>query len=146
MELKILWASMWGAAEEVAGRGKTLAESKNIDAEMIELNDVSMDQLKEMKNVAVVTSTTGHGDLPTNGEEFYDALKIADLNLREMKFSVCALGDSSHTYFCGAGKKVDERLQQLGAVRILDRQECDGDDEGSDDWAENFLTRLSNGT
>ena len=79
MELKILWASMWGAAEEVAERVKTLAESKNIDAEMIELNDVSMDQLKEMKNVAVVTSTTGHGDLPTNGEEFYDALKIACL-------------------------------------------------------------------
>ena len=50
MELKILWASMWGAAEEVAERVKTLAESKNIDAEMIELNDVSMDQLSRQKS------------------------------------------------------------------------------------------------
>ena len=146
MELKILWASMYGNAEYVANRVDKLAQERNFETEMIELNDVTMSSLQKMKNVAVVTSTTGQGDLPTNGEWFWEDLKKADIDLSNIRYSVCALGDSSHTYFCGAGKKVDERLQQLGAVRILDRQECDGDDEGSDDWAENFLTRLSNGT
>ena len=136
---------MYGNAEYVANRVDKLAQERNFETEMIELNDVTMSSLQKMKNVAVVTSTTGQGDLPTNGEWFWEDLKKADIDLSNIRYSVCALGDSSHTYFCGAGKKVDERLQQLGAVKVLDRQECDGDDEGSDDWAETFLTKLANG-
>ena len=136
---------MYGNAEYVAQRVERLAQERNFETEMIELNDVTMSSLQKMKNVAVVTSTTGQGDLPTNGEWFWEDLKKADIDLSNIRYSVCALGDSSHTYFCGAGKKVDERLQQLGAVKVLDRQECDGDDEGSDDWAETFLTKLANG-
>ena len=59
-----------------------------------------------------------------------------------MKYSVCALGDSSHEEFCGAGKKVDTRLAELGARKVLSRVECDGDDTGSHKWAEEFLTKL----
>ena len=36
---------------------------------------------------------------------------------------MCALGDSSHFDFCGAGRKVDEKFQELGAKKILDRHE-----------------------
>ena len=142
MELKILWASMYGNAEYVAARVEKMATKKNFNVEMFEMNDVSMSDLQKMQNVAVVTSTTGHGDLPTNGEWFWGDLEKADIDLSNMKYSVCALGDSSHEEFCGAGKKVDTRLAELGARKVLSRVECDGDDTGSHNWAEEFLTKL----
>tara|TARA_Y100000592_G_C5281248_1_gene226386 strand:+ start:125 stop:568 length:444 start_codon:yes stop_codon:yes gene_type:complete len=142
MELKILWASMYGNAEYVAQRVEKLAEEKNFEVEMIEMNDVTMDSLSKMENVAIVTSTTGQGDLPTNGEWFWDDLEKTDISLQNVRYSVCALGDSSHAEFCNAGRKVDKRFEELGAVKILERQECDGDDAGSHKWAVDFLEKL----
>ena len=110
----------------------------------LELNEVNISDFSKMKNVAIVTSTTGEGDLPTNGDDFWDDLKNSDINLKELTYSVCALGDSSHDIFCGAGKKVDEKLTQLGANKILDRQDCDGSDEGSEEWGNAFLNQIKN--
>ncbi len=133
---------MYGNAEYVAQRVEKLAEEKNFEVEMLELNDVTMSNLANMENVAVVTSTTGNGDLPTNGEWFWDDLKKTDIDLSKIRYSVCALGDRSHAHFCNAGKQVDEKFEELGAKKLLDRQECDGDDAGSHQWAVNFLEKL----
>tara|TARA_B100000674_G_scaffold116191_1_gene87453 strand:+ start:470 stop:910 length:441 start_codon:yes stop_codon:yes gene_type:complete len=140
--LNILWASMSGTAENVANNLNEKAISKGFDTNLLELNQVTMNDLSNMKNVAIVTSTTGEGDLPTNGEDFWDDLKGYEQNFNNLNYSVCALGDSSHNIFCGAGKKVDEKLSQLGAKKILDRQDCDGSDEGSEDWGDNFLDKI----
>ena len=141
-KLNILWASMSGTAENVANTLNEKAKSMGFDTNQLELNQVTMNDLLSMKKVAIVTSTTGEGDLPTNGEDFWDDLKNSNENFKDLKYSVCALGDSSHDIFCGAGKKVDEKLTQLGAQRVLDRQDCDGSDEGSDAWGNNFLDKI----
>ena len=142
-KLNILWASMSGTAENVANNLNEKAKLKGFDINKLELNQVTMNDLSNMKNVAIVTSTTGEGDLPTNGEDFWDDLKNTDKNFQNLRYSVCALGDSSHDVFCGAGKKVDERLEKLGAQKVLDRQDCDGSDEGSEEWGSIFLDKLS---
>ena len=72
-----------------------------------------MDDLVIMKKVLVVTSTTGDGDLPMMGEEFWTELSEAEISLSNIEYSVCALGDSSHFDFCGAGKKVDEKFSGM---------------------------------
>ena len=95
-----------------------------------------------MNKLLIITSTTGDGDLPMMGEEFWNELSESELDLSAMEYSVCALGDSSHHDFCGAGKKVDTRLEELGAKKVLDRQECDGDTEGSEEWAELAMEKL----
>ena len=141
-KLNILWASMSGTAENVANKLNEKAKSIGFDTNQLELNQVTMNDLSLMKNVAIVTSTTGEGDLPTNGEDFWDDLKNCDKTFNNLKYSVCALGDRGHDIFCGAGKKVDEKLSQLGAQKILDRQDCDGSDEGSEDWGNNFLDKI----
>ena len=141
MKLNILWASMWGNAEDVAVNFKDIAESKGHEVDMQELNDVSMDALALMKDAVIVTSTTGQGDLPSNGEQFWYALEETNTNMNNLTYSVCALGDTSHTHFCGAGNKVNDRLKELGATRKKDIQECDGDDEGSEEW---FVDLLEN--
>ena len=141
-KLNLLWASEMGTAMEVADNIALIAKEKSIDVNQVELNDVSMDDLAGMKKVLVVTSTTGDGDLPMMGEDFWKELSEAKINLSNIEYSVCALGDSSHFDFCGAGRKVDEKFQELGASKILDRHECDGDTEGYEDWAKNSLEKL----
>ena len=141
-ELNILWASMSGNAEDVAKILDEKAKNMGLKTNKVELNDVSMSDFVKMKNVAIVTSTTGEGDLPTNGEDFWDDLKAFSKELPNLNYSVCALGDRSHDIFCGAGKKVDQKLTQLNANKILDMQECDGDDTGSDEWGNSFLEKI----
>ena len=141
--LNILWASTGGNAENVANRLNDKAKQLGIEINQQELNEVSIKKFSEMKNVAVVTSTFGEGDFPANGEEFWQDIENKDLDLKEMNYSVCALGDSSHDIFCGAGKKLDEKLIKSGANKILERQECDGSDEGSEEWSENFLKKIN---
>lgn len=141
-KLNLLWASEMGTAMEVADNIALMAKEKSIDVNQVELNDVSMDDLVIMKKVLVVTSTTGEGDLPMMGEDFWTELSEAEINLSNIEYSVCALGDSSHFDFCGAGRKVDEKFQELGAKKILDRHECDGDTEGYEDWSKNALEKL----
>ena len=141
-ELNILWASMSGNAEDVAKLLNDKAQKMGFITNKVELNDVSMTEFASMKNVAIITSTTGEGDLPTNGEDFWDDLNASSKELQNLNYSVCALGDRSHDIFCGAGKKVDEKLIQLKANKVLDRQECDGDDSGSDEWGNSFLEKI----
>ena len=141
-KLNLLWASEMGTAMEVADNIALMAKEKLIDVNQAELNDVSMDDLVIMKKVLVVTSTTGDGDLPMMGEDFWIELSEAEINLSNIEYSLCALGDSTHFDFCGAGRKVDEKFQELGAKKILDRHECDGDTEGYEDWSKNALEKL----
>ena len=54
-----------------------------------------------------ITSSTGDGDLPMMGEDFWAALENADISLKNLKYSVCALGNRNYFSFCGAGKKID---------------------------------------
>ena len=133
---------MSGTAENVADKLNEKAKLMGFDTNQLELNLVTINDISLMKNVAIVNSTTGEGDLPTNGEDFWDDLKNSDKNFNNLKYSVCALGDRGHDIFCGAGKKVDEKLSQLGAQKMLDRQDCDGSDEGSEDWGNNFLDKI----
>ena len=140
VKVNILWASMFGTAEDVANDVHEKVKDKGV--EIFEMNDVSMEDFQAMENVVFVSSSTGQGDVPTNGENFYSELEKAELDLSKTKYAVCALGDSSHTNFCGAGKKIDARMEALGATRIVDRHECDGDDEGAREYSEDSIAKL----
>ena len=59
-KLNILWASMWGAAEDVAKMTEEKAIEQGLEVNMMEMNSVTMQNLQTMDNVAIVTSTTGH--------------------------------------------------------------------------------------
>ena len=141
-KINILWASMSGTAESVAKEFEQKVLSKGYEANTLELNEVSMNDLSNMDTVAIITSTTGDGDLPTNGDDFWADLEQSKLNLGNLKYSVCALGDRSHEIFCGAGNKINKKLMELGAKQILNIQECDGSDEGSDEWGNKFLEKI----
>tara|TARA_B100000575_G_C22932239_1_gene540160 strand:- start:223 stop:633 length:411 start_codon:yes stop_codon:yes gene_type:complete len=134
---------MFGTAEDVANDVyESTKDSLGFDVEINEMNDVDIEAFQNMENVMFISSTTGQGDVPTNGEGFYSKLAETDMDLSKMKYGVCALGDSSHTYFCGAGKKIDKRMEQLGAIKVADTHECDGDDEGAREYSISTMKKL----
>lgn len=141
-KLNILYASEMGNAVDVADNIYLRASEQGIDAEQFEMNDVSMEDLQDMTKVLVITSSTGDGDLPMMGEDFWDVLSQTNINLEGLEYSVCALGDRSYFNFCGAGKKVDARMSELGAKRVADRQDCDRDIVGAVEWAETAIENL----
>src|SRR5206468_9892989 len=91
----------------------------------------SVDFAKETRLI-IVTSTWGDGDPPDNAAGFWQHLNSgAAPQVEHLSYSVLALGDKNYSDFCGAGKKFDERLEQLGAKRIHPRAECDVDYEAT---------------
>jgi sulfite reductase (NADPH) flavoprotein alpha-component len=124
-KVNILWASMFGTAEDVANDVfDSASNEEGADIEISQLNDVTMDSFKDMKKVIVISSTTGQGDVPTNGEEFFDNLSKSDIDLS------------------GGPKKIDKRMEELGANKIVDTLECDGDDEGAREYSIDTIKKL----
>ncbi len=141
--LHIVYGSQTGTAEELAYDIEKLSKEKGFNSQIFELDDITMDKLKQINKLLIVTSTTGDGEVPDNGLSFWESLSTStNLELSNLNYGVLALGDSSHYDFCNAGKIIDEKLKALGANRILDRQECDFDTEGSMEWSEKFLTLI----
>ena len=62
MKIDILWASMFGNAEDVAQNFEDLATKRAHEVNLVELNDVTPEKLQEMKFAVVATSTTGQGE------------------------------------------------------------------------------------
>lgn len=141
--LNIVFGSQTGTAEELAYNIQKLYREKGCDSQIFELDDISMYKLEQINKLLIVTSTTGDGEVPDNGINFWQSLLAAtNLNLSNLNYGVLALGDSSHYDFCNAGKIIDEKLQTLGANRVIERQECDYDTDGSIEWSLNFLSLI----
>ena len=130
--LLILFGSQTGTAEKLAKQIAKEARTKGCNARVVDAAaHASIDWSKET-NLLVITSTYGEGDMPDNMQAFWDWLKSdAPGTLAHLKFSVLALGDTNYEQFCAAGKKIDTRLDQLGAQRIHDRTDCEVDYEAA---------------
>lgn len=68
----------------------------------------------------ICTSTHGTGDVPDNAQAFYASLDAQPRFLGHVRFGVIALGDSAQypQTFAHGGRRFDERLRDLGAVRV----------------------------
>lgn len=68
----------------------------------------------------ICSSTHGAGDVPDNAQAFYASLDAQPRFLGHVRFGVIALGDSAQypQTFANGGRRFDERLRDLGAVRV----------------------------
>jgi sulfite reductase (NADPH) flavoprotein alpha-component len=145
--LLIAFGSQSGNAESLAKRLAREAAGRGFTARAAGLDSLQPADLVKDKNVLLITSTWGEGDMPDNAISFWDAINQngASPKLDGVQYSVLALGDKNYAdTFCLAGKKLDARLAELGATRIIDRVDCDVEfDDLAKKWSANAFTILS---
>lgn len=145
--LTIAFASDGGNAEGVAKKLNRQALAKGLKSMVLAMDDLPMEDFVNETNVVFVTSTSGQGEFPTNGKQFWDALKNGnDLDLSAIKFSVFGLGDSEYWprkedkhYYNKPSKDLYAKLRLYGGVELAelglgDDQDADGFNTGLNEW------------
>ena len=142
--LLVMYGSQTGNAEQLARRLAKEAEKRGFSPRVMELNAYASVNFASEQRFLIVTSTWGDGDPPDNAAAFWQHLNShAAPRLDHLSYSVLALGDKNYSDFCGAGKKFDERLEQLDARRIHPRADCDVDYETTaKQWMEGLWSSL----
>jgi sulfite reductase (NADPH) flavoprotein alpha-component len=130
--LTILYGSRSGNSQTIAEKLADKFNSNGISSKCFDMNDYPNKNLKSEKNIIVIVSTHGEGVPPTSAEEFYEFIHSKRApKMKTMNYAVCALGDSSYEFFCKTGADFDKRFEELGATRLLERNDCDVDFEDS---------------
>lgn len=143
-ELTILFGSQTGNAEYLAFQIHGKAEKAGNNVQLASLEDWLHSGDRQLQRLLVVTSTHDNGHMPDNAAEFWDWLQQLPSGAFEgLPYAVLSIGDSMYEDFCKAGHDIDERLEALGAVRIVESIDCDIDFEFSAErWAKPAVQQL----
>ena len=142
--LTILYGSQTDNGRGVAEELAQSASGRGFAVKLESLADYKPANIKRESLVSLVISTHGEGDPPDDAELFHEFLLSGKApQLKNLKFSVLALGDSSYVNFCQTGRELDTRLRELGAEQISPIVECDLDyEEPASRWLEDVVKTL----
>lgn len=143
--LHILFGSQSGNAQNLANViGDSLQDE--FECEVFDMSSIDPDEIHNIQNLLIVTSTYGDGEAPDNASEWMSFLKFADeLDLSHLNYAVIGLGDTYYPHFCQAAKDFDKYLSERGAAAMLKRLDCDlYYEEQYGDWVSELKSVLKN--
>ena len=134
--VSILFGSQTGTSESLAKKAAKQLKAANCAPKVVDMADASLEDLAAGGHVLIITSTYGEGDPPDNAMALHEELMSdAAPKMESLNYAVLGLGDSNYADFCQCSKEFDARLETLGATRIAETVECDGDpDAGFAQW------------
>ena len=140
----ILYGTVTGNSEALAKKLAEALRPTGLTARVRDMAHCQPNVLKQTNRVLVVASTYGDGEPPDDAAPFWDAVVHGNsLDLRGVKYSVLALGNTTYDHFCKCGRELDAALERHGAVRLYPRVDCDVDyDDPAGRWIEGVLANL----
>jgi len=136
-EVTLLYGSQTGNAAWLAAEHAGRLKRQGIRAARRCMSEYPAGELARAKNLLVLISTHGEGDPPDAASALWQLIFSERApQLPELRYSVLALGDITYDeHFCTAGRRIDERLEELGATRLFPRADCDVDfEEPAEEW------------
>ena len=145
LKIAVLYATQSGTAEGLARKVAKELKSRGHIASLASLEGYTPAALAEERYAILIASTYGDGDAPDSAGPFYEKLCVEHFpRYQDLTYAVLALGDSHYEHFCKFGADLDHKLASLGAVRLLDRVDCDVDlDEAFAGWKQALFVRLT---
>ncbi|GAA5813017.1 hypothetical protein MFLAVUS_006483 [Mucor flavus] len=156
--LTVLFGSDNGNAEGVAKKIANRAKSRGLQVKFMAMDDYeNVEELANETNLAIVISTAGQGELPSNSRDLWKALNslnAGDVNFSELNYAIFAMGDSHYWprpedagFYNRPGKIIDAKLENLGANRLVpiglgDDQDEDGFETALGLWQPEFWKAL----
>lgn len=146
--ISVIIGTVYGGAQYVGEQTQAFLQEQGHEVAVFDEATVEDFTAASSDIILVITSTTGQGDLPPNLESTYFELKNQFPMLTGKRYAVIALGDSSYgETYCMAGKKMDELLMELQAVRVgenllVDAAETMEPEEDAVKWLEDWVGLL----
>ena len=130
-DLTILYITETGNSKFLAGEIAKKLKAEGAHAKLKAADQYRLADLEKEKNLIVIASTHGEGEIPAAGKKFFEHITQNELALGSLNYLAIALGDTNYPLFCQSGKDIDARLEKLGAKKLAERIDLDLDFENS---------------
>jgi len=110
----VVYGSTTGTCEDLAGR---IAGALGVD-EVVNVADLTDEQIAEADNLVLGSSTWGAGDLQDDWYDGVEKLRAADLSGKKVAIFGCGDSESYPDTFCGAMGEIYNAAVEAGAEVI----------------------------
>ncbi|MSP97058.1 MAG: nitric oxide synthase [Betaproteobacteria bacterium] len=145
LNLTILVGTMTGTAQLVAQELELAWDGEGVKVETLLMDKLDASVFERDAVFLVCTSTYGQGDVPDNAKSLFADLAAKRPNLSNVRYGLFGLGDRTYAEtFNFGGRRFDEILADLGAIRIGERVQHDASsgtlpEELAEVWAVTWL-------
>ncbi|MDR2160951.1 MAG: flavodoxin [Desulfovibrio sp.] len=143
----IVYGSTTGNTASVAERIAKILSGEGHTVTVLDVVNAKADNLCNNQDCVIFGCSTW-GDMEIELQSDFISLfdSFDRIGVNGCKTACFGCGDSGYTHFCGAVDVIEERLEELGAVNIINKLKIDGDPDASEDeidaWARSVLAAL----